>query len=80
MNGESGSITWFKEDPFPDLRKRDLLLAVSNGVVGGKPTFDKMAEMLDLSAEATQVAIHDVMRAREDASRVLQRIEGYLKS
>ena len=38
MNGiESSSITWLKEDPFPQLKKRDLLMAAAQVVVGGMP-------------------------------------------
>src|SRR3972149_5471880 len=57
LDGESGSITWLGEDPFPQLKTRDLLLGVSQGVVGGKPTLDIAVENLGLSDEEERMTL-----------------------
>ena len=55
--GESDSITWLEEDPFPHLNIRDLLMTVSQGVVGGKPTLDIAVERLGLSDEEERLTL-----------------------
>jgi hypothetical protein len=54
---EPDSIGWLKEDPFPHLKTRDLLMTMSQGVVGGRPTFEVAVERLGLSDEEEQMTL-----------------------
>jgi len=73
-DSEGDSIHWLEEDPFPHLKTRDLLLAVCQGVVGGKPTLDIAVENLGLSDEEVRLAqscIRDTDRKDAEIASVI---------